>query len=270
MKIRIVIPAIALVALACIYSNAVPATQQLATATSAYKLIATDIPTLPVFANATRMTSAQIVSGTYTAIANQVATTVAAPTRTPIPTPTFIPLPQPIILKGFGDSVVDVAKWNGPALLHAQHNGSSNFVVRNYGPGNKKLNLLVNTIGIYEGIRPLDFFDDEDTVRFEIKADGQWELQIIPFDLIQVEVTPTVIKGRGDDVIGLIGDVPDLLKVDASQTKSNFVIWGWGSNGRDLLVNEIGPYTGIVILSSQTKILEIKAEGNWSIEVTTK
>jgi hypothetical protein len=42
---------------------------------------------------------------------------------------------------------------------------------------------------------------------------------------------------------------PDLLKVDASQAKGNFAIWGYG-NDRDLLVNEIAPYSGTVVVAS--------------------
>ncbi len=78
-----------------------------------------------------------------------------------------------------------------------------------------------------------------------------------------------MFEGTGDDVVYLDGDTPDLLKIDASKADSNFVIWGFG-NTRDLLVNEIAPYDGVVIVSSDTSVLVIEAEGAWSIEVTTR
>ena len=60
-----------------------------------------------------------------------------------------------------------------------------------------------------------------------------------------------------------------MLKVDASKAESNFAIWGYGDT-RDLLVNEISPYTGVVIVPSGIIILVIEAEGPWSIEVTAR
>jgi len=35
-------------------------------------------------------------------------------------------------------------------------------------------------------------------------------------------------------------------------------------------VNEIAPYEGVVIANKDTNVLVIEAEGEWSIEVTTK
>jgi len=67
----------------------------------------------------------------------------------------------------------------------------------------------------------------------------------------------------------LYGGKPDLLKIDASKAHSNFVIWAYGTM-RDLLVNEIAPYTGTVIAKSDTIILVIEASGEWSIAVTTR
>lgn len=73
----------------------------------------------------------------------------------------------------------------------------------------------------------------------------------------------------GDDVILLAGGTPDLLKVDASAARSNFVIWGYGERRR-LLVNEIAPYDGTVIAGKDTLVLAIEAEGRWQIEVTAR
>ena len=61
----------------------------------------------------------------------------------------------------------------------------------------------------------------------------------------------------------------------ANQAQSNFIVWGYG-NDMDLLVNDIAPYSGTLIvpnrlpLTNGALILAIEAEGNWSVEVTTK
>jgi hypothetical protein len=81
---------------------------------------------------------------------------------------------------------------------------------------------------------------------------------------------PGVLEGTGDDVVILLGESPDLLKVDAGQATSNFAIWAYGDDGRDLAVNEIAPYTGTVLVNRSTYLLVIQAEGSWSIDITTR
>lgn len=199
-------------------------------------------------------------------------TATPKPTQTPIPSATSTPLPEPIILTGTGDSIVDFQKWEGPAILRAKYSGGGNFVIRNYPAGSSTYyDLLVNVIGTYEGTLPLDLLDVEQTARFEIMASGPWELQILPLYLTRVEQTPGIIQGRGDDVIILVSkDNLDLLKVDASQASSNFVVFSYSDSGRDLVVNEIAPYTGTSILNSTTILLVVKATGPWSLEITTR
>jgi hypothetical protein len=184
-----------------------------------------------------------------------------------MPSPT--PVPTPVTLSGSGDSVVNVAKWEGPAIVHITYNGGRNFAVWNYDADGKMIDLLVNTIGRYEGTRPLDFLG-EHTTRFVIKSSGPWEIQVLPLQRIRRVNIPGTFQGKGDDVVYLQGaGKPDVLKVDASKARSNFVIWAYGKK-RDLVVNEIAPYTGVTIVDMDTFLLVIEAEGNWSIEVTTR
>jgi hypothetical protein len=190
------------------------------------------------------------------------------PTNTPIPTATPTPVPEPISVSGSGDDVVDIEKWDGPAIARISYRGGSNFVVWNYGTDGDKIDLLVNTIGQYDGTRPLDFLDTEHTARFQVESSGEWEIAILPLTEIRIESVPGTFTGNGDEVVYLDG-TPDLLKVNASSAASNFVIWAYG-NRRDLLVNDIAPYDGVVIAGSDTAVLVIEAEGDWSIEVTSK
>jgi hypothetical protein len=77
----------------------------------------------------------------------------------------------PIRLNGRGDDVVSFEKPNVPAVIHMTHQGSSNFAVINYDSSGEKIDLLVNEIGRYDGVRPLDFGSDEWSDRLEINAD---------------------------------------------------------------------------------------------------
>jgi hypothetical protein len=196
-------------------------------------------------------------------------TATVAIVNTPEPTPTMTPVPEPIILSGSGDSVEEIVKPSIPALARIQYTGSGNFAVWNYDKDGKKIDLLVNVVGNYTGVVPLDFLDNEHTHRFEIQSEGQWQIQVLSITEIRRIDIPGVFSGNGDDVVFLNGDDPDLLKIDASMATSNFAVWKYGNN-RDLLVNEIAPYTGTVIAGKDAIILVIQSKGEWTIEVTTE
>jgi hypothetical protein len=198
-------------------------------------------------------------------------TNTAAPTRTPRPTATSTPIPEPIFLTSVGDSVFDVQKWEGPAILKIKYSGGGNFVVRNYPTdSNDYYDLLVNTIGAYEGTIPLDFRDGEQTARFEVKGSGAWEFHIEPLTNARIEQIPGTISGNGDDIVFIRGGIPDTLAVDASQAESNFVVRAIANARFDLVVNEIAPYIGTNILDPSTIALIIKSTGPWSLEITTQ
>lgn len=198
-------------------------------------------------------------------------TNTPTPSKTPLPSPTPTTPPEPIVLTGTGDSVVDVDKWDGPAIARVKYTGGGNFAVWNVDDASQKIDLLINTIGAYEGVVPVDFLDREHTARFEITASGSWEIQVLPLDLARRETIPSTIQGVNDDVIILQGSSsPDLLTASAPAGTGNFAIWSYSQNGRDLVINEIAPYSGTVALDRTTILLVIVAEGQWTIEITTR
>ena len=81
----------------------------------------------------------------------------------------------------------------------------------------------------------------------------------------------TVLSGSGDDVVALpVASVPYLLKVNYPGAH-NFSIASYSEDGEylDLLVNEIGPYSGTVTTFanySDTALLEVTASSDWTIE----
>lgn len=182
------------------------------------------------------------------------------PTATPV---TF----DPIRLNGRGDDVVRLAKPNVPAIVRLVHQGSSNFVVINYDDNGNRIHLLVNEIGSYAGIRPLDFSDGEQTSRLEIQADGSWTVEVKPLSAAQrVSVPTTSLGGSGDTVLLLTGSSPDTATISHNGS-SNFVVMAYGSSRR-LLVNEIGRYNGTVVVPRGTAVLEVIADGDWQMAIT--
>jgi hypothetical protein len=200
------------------------------------------------------------------------ATDTIEPTDSPIVQPTENPIPDPILLTGVGDTVVNIAKWNGPAVLTATHDGDGAFQVTSYSQSNQKINELVNTLGVYYGTLPLDFLDTEHTARFDVTASGSWELQVISISQARTEESPGIIQGYGDEVIILTGQYPVKLLVDAPDASGSFVIWSFAidRHNRALLVNKTAPYSGILLAPSGTAWLAITATGPWSIELTSK
>lgn len=197
-------------------------------------------------------------------------TNTSAPTDTPLPPATSTPEPEPITLNGTGDSIVDVPKGDYPAVMHAKHTGGGNFIVTNYDASNSKIDLLINTIGAYEGTRPLDFLVGEQTARFEVKAGGAWEIQILPMSQVRRISIPGNAQGTGDDVFYVDGGGADTIAADASQGSGNFVLYAYSDSGYDLVFNEIAPYTGTALLNNSTYLITVQATGPWSLDIATK
>jgi len=155
-------------------------------------------------------------------------------------------------------------------LIKIKYTGSRNFIVESYNASGEQIDLLVNTIGEYQGTRLLDIGDNDHTSRLLIQSSGPWEITIVPLEPsnIRIEKVPSTFEGNGDDVLVITG-TPDLIKVDV-QGRGNFIVFAWTNTDRDLLFNEIAPYQGTKILNSKTIILEIIADGPWKIEVTGK
>ena len=197
-------------------------------------------------------------------------TDTPSPTSTPLPTATSTPPPEPIVLTGSGDSIVDITKAEYPAMLHAKYSSGGNFIVTNYDGSNNQIDLLINTIGSYEGIIPIDFFIGEITARLEIKASGPWEIQILPVSQARHATIPGTVQGTGDDMFYLDGSNADTIKADASQGTGNFIVYSYSDSGSELVFNEIAPYTGTALLDNSTFMISVHATGNWSLEITTK
>lgn len=195
---------------------------------------------------------------------------------TPSPTAAPTVVPEPISLSGTGTQVVDIEKWEGPALIHATFQGDGAFSIFNYDKDGDSLDLLVSIIGAYDGTRPIDL-DDHQTTGFSVEGEGAWTIEVVPFSSVRREQAPGVFAGTGDDVVLLVtqtqGVHVDLLTADA-QGQRNFVVYGWGERP-DLLFNEVAPFQGETtvepgLTDEGTLLLDIQAEGVWRIESTTR
>ena len=180
---------------------------------------------------------------------------------------TITPEHEPITLIGAGDDVVDFDNPFDIAIVKITGNAAGRyFGVKNFGPDGSQYSLLVNTTDPYEGIRPLDFFDNELTTRFEITAVGEWKIEILSITEARTLEVPGEIEGSGDDVILLTGSEPDIATIKGNASSRYFGVIGYHAR-RDLLVNTTDPYNGRVNLNRNTLVLEIVSVDDWSIVV---
>ena len=146
----------------------------------------------------------------------------------------------------------------------------ANFIVWTLDQAGNQTNLLVNTIGAFDGYDLIDLNEGESTYRLQISAKGKWTVDILPLapQYMHMLQLPGQYNGNGPDVVFLSGN-PDLATFNYAGER-NFIVWSDGQSGRDLLVNTVGAYNGTVPVPPGTVILEISSDMKWSMSVTAR
>jgi hypothetical protein len=208
------------------------------------------------------------VAANETAIPATATSIPATETAVP-PTETAVPI-EPIVITGNGDSIEDFTRSYGAGLYTIEGNACDRFfAVTSFDSAGKQIDLLVNETKPYAGIRPMDF-GDTTTTRLEIKASCAWKITINPLSTIRTFTVPGDVRGAGDDVVLLQGGTPDLADITGNASSRYFGVFSYGKNGYDVLVNTTEPYQGSVMLDSETLILEVKSNDDWTISVKTR
>jgi hypothetical protein len=198
-------------------------------------------------------------------------TSTPKPTNTPEPTATLTPPPVPVTFTGSGDSIVDISAWPAtPGLIIVEGNaGGVYFGVIPYDKDGNRMSSIVNKTDVYKGICPFNF-DGQYVTRLEIKATGSWTINIVPLSQARTLSVPGKIEGSGDDVIVLTGATPDIAAITGNSSGVYFGVIPYSADAHRMssMVNETDVYQGTVIVPRDTAILEFRAEGNWSIDIT--
>jgi len=200
----------------------------------------------------------------------EAATTTEAPPTTPAPTaPPTTPAPTtpapPFVIQGTGDSVQEITIPDGgqTGIATITHDGSGNFAVWALDSGLQQVDLLVNEIGSYQGtvLLPAD-----GATALEITAGGNWIVEVK--QVASAQTWDGTISGRGDNVVIYLGDTG--VAEITHNGESNFSVFSYpiSDDGfADLLINEIGPYSGSVRFPGPA-LIEISADGDWSITLS--
>lgn len=187
------------------------------------------------------------------------------PAPEPEPEPEIAPPAADVVYEGVGDSVVQIALPGGPdaiGIATVSHSGARNFVIWALDEGLAQSELLVNTIGGYAGSVPFNLSTSERITALEITADGPWSVTLRDVQTVREAPQGVSTTGQGDDVLLYLGDA---TIADVSHSgERNFVIWSYGSDS-ELLVNDIGSYTGAVRWPAGTALIQVNADGAWSL-----
>ncbi|MCA1568714.1 MAG: hypothetical protein LC798_00005 [Chloroflexi bacterium] len=183
-----------------------------------------------------------------------------------MPDPTPVPAAfAPIQLSGTGSSVPTFAiPEDAVGIATITYSGGGNFAVWSVDSAGSQTDLLVNTIGAYSG--SVLFDEQGHSVAFSVEASGRWTIVIKPIEHARKWTQASNLTGTGDDVVMLDPGTSGLAtSVFAHQGSGNFAVWSYSSSGVELLVNEIGAYSGEVLLGAGTLLFEITADGPWSM-----
>jgi hypothetical protein len=183
------------------------------------------------------------------------------------PLPTLAPAFKTVTLSGKGNKV---ARFNIPedaaAIATISYTGGANFVVWSIDSGGSENDLLVNTIGKYHGTVLFDETQGTHSVAFKLEASGPWIVKIKPVTAARPWDGISKVSGEGDDVLliptGISGLSTAVIKHGG---KENFVVYAYTPDGTELLVNEIGKFSGEELIPDGTLLIAVQADGAWSI-----
>ena len=194
-------------------------------------------------------------------------------TQTTQPTQTTTPAPAPQTFSGIGDSAVPAFNLNkGLAIFEMSHNGGANFAIQLYSSTGGYVDLLVNTIGTFNGSKVISL-DHTGQYTMNVTASGNWSAKVSQPTPISVG-SPPISFSQGirfaTPFFTLKSGIATFKMTHNGSANFAVILYDSYGNNIDLLANEIGPYSGsqVVPVQSGTYILDVEANGTWSIDIT--
>src|SRR5699024_10013111 len=113
--------------------------------------------------------------------------------------------------------------------------------------------------------------DHGDAVAIQVNGMGDWTISLEPVSTaVPWTDADQPLEGQSSEVYSVGWDVSGEDLAMEHNGESNFAIWAMDltSGSYDLLANEIGPYEETVTLPSGTTLLDVTADGEWSLNVS--
>lgn len=174
-------------------------------------------------------------------------------------------IPDPIVYTGSGDDVIEITPPNDLwAFRISGNSGAHHFSVTGYAENGEYNALFVNTTEPYSGIT-LD--QSQTTTMLEIKAEGEWTVELISFGLLDVIYGGDTYTGTGDMVF-LMYDYGKTADISGNADAHHFAVKAHNETTTDLLVNTTDPYEGTVLLRDKFFVVEVTAESPWTFTLS--
>lgn len=185
------------------------------------------------------------------------------PTPTPEPTPEPTPIP-PTVYTGTGDDVIRV-DMSEQFFIHVTGNAASRyFGVTGYDADGEITELFVNTTHPYDGV---GWDVSTSTTALQIEATGDWTVELYGVDFLPE--MQNEYSGTGDAFVFVLSKDTQIAHIVGNEADAYFGVNSWYiKNGQltyDMLVNTTDPYDGKKLMKNSPLVIEVKAEGPWSI-----
>lgn len=207
-----------------------------------------------------------VAAPTTTAVTEAPSTTVPSPTTTATtPITTTVPGYEPFGVSGSGDDVFDFSVPDDQAtVLTISHAGDGQFSVTTFGESDELVELLVEADGPYQGDRAVNLILNDAVRSIEVAAGGDWEIRARY--LGDLERHRDEASGHGDAVV--IMDISNPAMEITHSGESDFVVFMWTFQDQGFLVQETGPVEQTVSTPTGGVVIEIIADGDWSLSTT--
>lgn len=173
---------------------------------------------------------------------------------------------EPIELSGRGDKVARVTiPGDAPVIAEITHAGDGYFGVHTLGESGEVIDLLVNEAGRYRGTVLLNTDPDVSVVAFEVSANGRWTITVEPVAAARTWDTSGPLQGTGSDIV-LLSEAISGFAASTFEASGDgyFGVHAYTLDGSvELLINDVAPYSGEVLLPDGTALLEVDADGRW-------
>ncbi len=182
---------------------------------------------------------------------------------------TEAPQPKPRTYSGRGNDVIKFKKAiTEPMLVITSWSGpDDNNTIYAYDSDGNEGDLLVNTIGSYEGTNVINIHEDDNVKALKIEGSGRWKIILKPISDAKAWDGQGTYKGSSDDVINVKGsfDKLDSMKFRSTHAEGNVTVYGLGDD-EDLIVNDIGNFSGKYLVPSGVVLLRISSDGHWTMK----
>jgi hypothetical protein len=185
-------------------------------------------------------------------------------TASPVPLVPDGPPPADKTYEGRGNKTVQLRLDEDYShIVEVTHSGSSNFMVESVDATGDSVSLVVNEVGDYDGLRPLDL-EREQPAALKIRADGRWKVTVMVAD--KAPKWTGKASGKAGATVLLVD--PKAADQDVRFThkgRSNCTLIVRSARGSDLLVNDIGRYGAEMVVPTGTTFIEIESSGSWTL-----